>query len=225
MPTRKVQKWKAVNHKITHFSTNWFRQHKLISTNYLAWYFNVTDMKASITTCCKMNLTKRMIILMLQPFIASPHTGMVQSETHKPWSINLKQISKQPSRPAASWAWRKEYWFVFFNRSLPVRTREWSSPKVIYTPYAKKNEIRQRPKNSYRYKRPSTRRATSSQHLSFLSFLSLAPVPSIFYQIAHWHSSSPTSSTLPHLSSLQMFCLCISLMTRSLKMNAESNEP
>ena len=36
-----------------------------------------TDIKATITTCCKLSLTKRILILILQPFIASPHTGMV----------------------------------------------------------------------------------------------------------------------------------------------------
>ena len=71
----------------------------------------------------------------------------------------------------------------FYNHSLRIRTRQWFSPKVIYTPCAKKNEIRQRQTISYKYKRPSTRKTTSSQHLSFLSFLSLALVPSIFYQI------------------------------------------
>jgi hypothetical protein len=80
-------------------------------------------------------------------------------------------------------------------------------------------------KNSYKYKRPSTRRTTSSQHLSFLSFLSLAS--SSFHILSNYsltHSSSPSSSTLPHPSSLKMFCLCISLMTHSLKKNSESNE-
>ena len=41
----------------------------------------------------------------------------------------MLRISKQASRPAARWAWRKEWWFLCYNRSLRVRTREWFSPR------------------------------------------------------------------------------------------------
>ena len=145
MGRKSLQIWDCRNRKMqiikSHTSKKWFRQHKFVSTNYLAWYFNVTDIKATITTCCKMSLTKRIMIFILQPFIASPHTGMVQSESY------LCILSKE----------------------------KWDTPKA---------------KNSYKHKRPSTRKPTSNQHLSFLAFLSLAS--SSFHILSNCNLTIPT---------------------------------